>query len=500
MSSRSCFAFLLILSMAFLAAGADDKKEASYRGKTAREWAKQLKAAETAMRLEAAQALKQLGADAGAATPELAAALNDDNTAVREASLQALAAIGPDARAAVPALLEALKDRDFTYRDRVILALGTTGGGDERVGAALAGIVVAEWPAADDAPSVGIRPGPAPKFSAAGKALMQLGNNARGATKVLAPLVKRKNKYARLTAVQIVSKLGAEGVPILEQTILDSDYQIAKASADGLVALGPKAKEALPALRQALEKNQNPYLAAQVLAAIGEDGVPILVEGLKNTDPAVVRSAVTALRSRKGAKAAIPTLGALLNNPDVAVEAGRTLGTLGPDAVPVLSAALRHDRTARAALEGLALMGPEAREAIPALIERMKTKETQRPWSGMVLEKMGAVAIPALVEAFKDPDCDRAPGVLIAMSRRNPQIARQVIPPALKSMDEVKPIARMRALQVFGDVGADAEDGELLKKVIAAVRAGQKDPDADVRKFAAVAAQNLQRRGIKVSE
>lgn len=85
-----------------------------------------LKDADAGVRLSAAFALGRVGPDGATAVPELSAALaGDTETAVRKEAARAFALMGLDAKAAVPALTKGLReDKSEEVRQQAALALG----------------------------------------------------------------------------------------------------------------------------------------------------------------------------------------------------------------------------------------------------------------------------------------------------------------------------------------------------------------------------------------
>jgi HEAT repeat protein len=75
------------------------------------------------------QVLRQIGADASAATPALVALIDDANEDVAKSAVLTLAAIGPGARAAVSPLVKALGNEDRPDRHAIVYALGRIGRG-----------------------------------------------------------------------------------------------------------------------------------------------------------------------------------------------------------------------------------------------------------------------------------------------------------------------------------------------------------------------------------
>ena len=131
-------------------------------------------------------------------------------------------------------------------------------------------------------------------------------------------------------------------------------------AAESLSLLGPRAKDAVPALAAAMTRklpdalgfdNYNPHLsAARALRRIGpaaQSAIPALIAALKPDESGYPEAAADVLGSfGPGAKAAIPALMELLGLPDedddrgtIRLAVAKALGRIGPDArvaVPLL--------------------------------------------------------------------------------------------------------------------------------------------------------------------
>ena len=151
--------------------------------------------------------------------------------------------------------------------------------------------------------------------------------------------------------------------------------------------MGPKAKEAIPALVEALQKppmpgDSLPDNAALALGKIGPDAVPALIAVLKDKKAEKAwQYAATALKViGPGAKEAVPVLVEIAKSskdmlaPLLAVDALGAVGPAAKDAVPTLVDLLRRNmlpppngRTH--IVVALGKIGPEAKDAVKALNE-----------------------------------------------------------------------------------------------------------------------------------
>lgn len=225
------------------------------------------------------------------------------------------------------------------------------------------------------------------------------------------------------------------------KTIQDLVRQFA---ADRLAALGPSAKEAIPALERTLKTEQDFAIciaAASALAAIGPEAVPALMDILSD---AVYEKQAAILLS---------------------------LGKLGPaaqEAVPVLINVVRSEipydflGVRREAADTLGKIGPGARAAVPALVDALKDNNwTVRSHAADALAGIGAAArasVPALVEALKDKEWAVRSAAVGALVKIGPSSVLDgvAIPFLIEALRDEETYMRMAAARVLGSTGAAA--------------------------------------------
>jgi HEAT repeat protein len=181
-------------------------------------------------RARAAAILARMGPAAKDAVPALCAALSDDDSETRNEVLFALGAIGPDSKAAVPAITRALKDADMNVRYAACYALCQIGPG-----------------------AASAKPG--------------LLENLAGADQFLA--VSSACALAQIDPKCPVC--AAKSVPVLIHALDEPDAITRVHAVQALGALGPLAKDAVPALKKTLQDNNQDIraMAAKALEAIG---------------------------------------------------------------------------------------------------------------------------------------------------------------------------------------------------------------------------------------
>jgi HEAT repeat protein/lysophospholipase L1-like esterase len=232
-------------------------------------------------------------------------------------------------------------------------------------------------------------PGAAEVRMAAAWALESLGPAATQAGPALAwALHSDSSTGVRSAAAEAIGAMGPAGrevVPALFDALGDPSEAVRSAVAQALARLGPT----------------------------GED-VPHLLAVLHSTDGYVAAFAAWSLGNlRAEAKAAVPALVQALDRDDVAVVAAGALARIGPaagEAVPSLVAALGSPDSGRRwrAARTLGRIGPPAEGAVAALAAALGDPE---PWvranAAKALGRIGAAArsaAPALQRATGDPD------------------------------------------------------------------------------------------------
>lgn len=145
----------------------------------------------------------------------------------------------------------------------------------------------------------------------------------------------------RQRAVEALGYFGPKAVPVLTRSLAsDASVDVRVAVAAALGALGPAAREALPALIEASTAPEPKVRAgaALALAKVGrevKETVPALVRALEDAEPAVRFAAAQAVGGLgPTASEAVPGLVRTLRdtNPSIQQEAIRALGNVGPAA------------------------------------------------------------------------------------------------------------------------------------------------------------------------
>jgi len=205
---------------------------AVYRGRSLSYYVSRLKNASNANRAECVRAIGYFGADAVSAVHELIAALSDSSATTRTAAAGALAQIGPPAKVAVPVLAKSLSDPSPQVRDLAAIAL------------------------------------------------RNMGPEAVSAVPELTLAVKDPIDYVRAPAADALGAIGPaakNAVSTLAERLLEKDEQgfVLTSIAYALGDIGSSAAEALPALRQVLDRRRVGAAAEEAILKIQGKPVPM---------------------------------------------------------------------------------------------------------------------------------------------------------------------------------------------------------------------------------
>ena len=242
---------------------------------------------------------------------------------------------------------------------------------------------------------------------------------------------------------------------------------------------------AVPALKELLHYGNGllQQRAAAALGTIGPTAVPGLTQLLKDKDAQVRSTAALALgKTGPEARAAITALAALLEDKDhgvrlAAVEALWEIDPTAPEARTAVFAATALPRgpgtsgAAAGAAGTLGKIGPAARIAIPALIDSVKRKDTNRSERDMAVYALGQMGpkakstVPVLAEAVGEQQ------VVWALGQIGPAGAAALT----KALKDKSSYLRTLATAMLGDIGPEA------KIAVPALTALLKDKDSYLR-------------------
>lgn len=359
------------------------------------------------------------------------------------------------------------------------------------------------------------------------EALEKYGDKALPA---LTSALKNRNPSVRLSAVETLARLEANNTARpLAIALKDRDQDVRERAAYALGALGRAAKETVPTLIIALKDPQATVraAAADALGSVGKDdaaAVNALTEALDDKDWLVRFQTVRALASiGTAARPAILKLYALWRKeiianeyitqvrmddiiavdkqnpsitaalikdlfdpePHLAASAARALGIIGKDNATVVTALIKalnnSDSSVRSSvIMSLGQLGAGASEAIPALASVLEKDEKLSEVTLNALGKMGADALPALLEAYRNPDPKIRRYALAQLDIVQAKDAR-VIATLIEALKDTDAESRRSAANLLG------ASGDAAKASIPTLIGLLKDPNRTVRAAAITA-------------
>jgi HEAT repeat protein len=347
---------------------------------------------------------------------ELEAALKSPDAVARARAAHALAEMGPAAKSAAADLAALVKDPDAKVRRQVIKAL------------------------------VAIRPG------------------IEVSRKVFASLMEDEDPGVRLRAMSAIADAGPGAVPLLVESL--KNEKVAYWACLVLRDMGPDAKDAVPALTEALGSKQ----------------------------PQVRREALLALASiGESAAAAVPQIAAMLDDKLHATAATYALGAIGKIPADVETKIRENAKgqdklLSTASLWTLARLHPEdkeiRREVTERLAERLKEQDPNvRAWAAQGLAALPPapdITVPIFEKAFQDADETTVRSALDALAG----VGARAVPRLIDVLRNAK-YAKLRVdvAYTLGQFGADAAPAtEDLAKLL-----GDADPKVSSEAALAIA-------------
>jgi HEAT repeat protein len=402
--------------------------------------------------------------------------LDDKDPLVREEAVEVLTQLGAKAKPAVPRLERLFKDGQETERRRAAMALWKI---DGRAEAAIP-VFQAALKGAKGLPRVQTI-----------QTLRDLGMPADELAPLLIDALTDPEFEARNQAVTTLRSMAAEVMPILLDAIPKARGEKLQQILSVLQGLGPRGKEALPALNNLL-KDPDPAVKMAGVRAIlvldrgNQAALGALTEVARSDDPKARREAVqSALQifPRSNDLAPVFRTGLSEKDLDTRVRSAQALWDVDRNStkeiLPVLLDELKQPARAgvRLSIATLGQIGPDAKAAVPLLAAMLKKPEESGSYYmiSQALGRMGPDALPALGEALKNPNARySALEALVLQGEKG----MAMVEPLLKDDDVATRRTAADAAARFGRAAASAVPSlaELLK-----------DADPSVRRSAAIA-------------
>jgi HEAT repeat protein len=393
----------------------------------------QLKDADPSARLEAAQALWQMGGtEAKTAIPILVELLESPRDELRFPAAMTLTQRNvPEAKAAVAVLVQALKHSQARVR-----------------------------------------------FQAAQR-LQQIGApEVRGAAGVLVELLREHQRELGIQPAMLLGQMHPSDLrpaaPALREALSDRNAAIRFEAAMILVRIGKaETAAAIPVLIDLLGVDTNPTSQQEPSRRPGVPG--------DNSAGFRIQAAQALAKIGPEANAAIPPLVKLLDNPQAASAAAFALRQLGPEALqPVLETwATQRSFNRPGVIQALSQFGPQAKPAAPKLVEALASPDARvRELAAHAVRQIGTEAVPFLEKALVMPD-SRVRKTAAAILGEIGSAAESAIPALTQALRDSDLAVRIQAAQALWDVEHDAD------KIIPHLVDGLKDNQVALRRFSA---------------
>ncbi len=293
---------------------------------------------------------------------------------------------------------------------------------------------------------------------------MQLAFNAQPKPKEFEPIfraaLKGPNNDLRYRSVQALWEMDPKSLKENLNILIDAVKEIGRngnwyQAVQALTVIGPDAKQALPALLQALDdpNGQNyAYNLAPAIAHMGPDAVGPLVKNLASTNQQLQSASRQALQMI--GPAAAPKLTPLLKDGDsrARIEVLTILGgygALGKDALPAIVDLIKgaDPATRNRALSLLGQVGSDAAEATPDLVKLIVELDKSRTKSNLqtLIQAIGRIgpgakaASPELKKLLTHAEPSMRAEAAAALLRIDPPSKSDAVPVLLGLMREKKP-------------------------------------------------------------
>ena len=368
---------------------------------------------------------------------ELIGQLDKGSLVEKTKAARLLGEIGPGAAAAIPALVKSLEVDNQGLRYEVVVSLGQINSDPVRVVPALNSLLSDPLPHLRQSVIDSLR-----RFHADAKSslpqLKQLLNDKEPMIAVSAARAISEIQVGDLAAIQLA-------IPVLIAGLKNERNDVSSEAIQGLALIGAPVVSAI----EELLDGANPVArlnACDTLAAIGPGAVRAvdrLAKAAIASDAKLRWHAIIALGEIGAAeKSTIPTLIAALADPDlqVKISAEQSLQKIGKVAVPALIDGLKSDKHQRFILTIISELGPDAAQSVPALASMLSSKDAELQREVILaLAGIGPDAKSTTVQLIKmldDQQFSFRPAVAYALGRIGAKEAVSSLKKALESPDD----------------------------------------------------------------
>ncbi len=294
----------------------------------------------------------------------------------------------------------------------------------------------------------------------------------------------------------LIAGLASAQQPTVDELIAAAKSSDETAQLKAIQELGSQGATAVPALTELL-KAESPVVrayAARSLGHIGPDAkgaAENLIALLGDSEVTVRRQAIDALKNiRPGPKVAVPLFAKLMHDsdPGIRMRVMEAVADAKGNAVPALIEALKNPDADYWACIILRDIGPDAAPAVPALVAALKNPRPEiRREATLALAAIGSAdAVDAIVPLLKDQNSRVAATFALGAIDKVPPEAESVIRANVNSDD---PMLGTVSLWVMGRLHPD--DMKMKRAIITRLVEKLKDQDPFVRTAAARALSSL---------
>ncbi len=279
-------------------------------------------------------------------------------------------------------------------------------------------------------------------------------------------------RFYSVWALSWVGPPGKGAAPSVVKLLADENAEVRRKAAYTLGRIAPEPKAVVQHLIKALADKETAVsqAAANSLPKFGKAAVPALVKALKKDGPSKKYAAQSLGKIGAEAKEAIPDLKEMLfkSDPDISRIAANTLAKIGRDSIPVLMTAAKSDNQTMRSQAVLALqqIGVPAVPHIVDLLDKKYAVDVRRQAAQLLggMQVNDKMVVLGLAYALKDKDNQVRQRALNSIQRLG-RGAKMAGPYVAELLVDIDPNIRRTAFYTLRGLGSDPRPG--LKKALA---------------------------------